>query len=74
MKREGAKAAIDLLTGGGSGIGMKNGIPTSNNFLVRSRDIFAENGFNMAVVGKPSDKDDLDRSFRISPEHIEDLC
>ena len=73
MKREGAKASIVLLTGGSGGIGMKNGIPTSNNFLVRSRDLFAANGFNVAVVGKPSDKDDLDGSFRISAEHIEDL-
>ncbi len=73
MKREGAKASVVLLTGGGGGIGMKNGIPTSNNFLVRSRDLFAANGFNVAVVGKPSDKDTLDGSFRISPEHIEDL-
>lgn len=73
MKQEGAKATIILLTGGAGGIGMKNGIPTSNNFLVRSRDLFAKNGFDVAVVGKPSDKDDLDGSFRISAEHIEDL-
>jgi hypothetical protein len=73
MKREGAKASIILLPGGAGGIGMKNGIPTSNNFLVRSRDLFAANNFNVAVVGKPSDKDDLDGTFRISGEHIEDL-
>jgi hypothetical protein len=73
MKREGAKVSVVLLTGGGGGIGMKNGIPTSNNFLVRSRDLFAANGFNVVVVGKPSDKDELDGSFRTSPEHIEDL-
>jgi dienelactone hydrolase len=73
MKREGAQASVVLLTGGSGGIGMKNGVPTSNNFLVRSRDMFASNGFNVAVVGKPSDKDDLDGSFRTSPEHIEDL-
>lgn len=73
LKREGAKATIVLLPGGAGGIGLKNGIPTSNNFLVRSRDLFASNGFNVAVVGKPSDKDDLDGSFRISAEHIEDL-
>lgn len=73
MKRERAQATIVLLPGGAGGIGMKNGIPTSNNFLVRSRDLFASNGFNVAVVGKPSDKDDLDGSFRISAEHIDDL-
>lgn len=73
MKREGAKGSIVLLTGGAGGIGMKNGIPTSNNFLVRSRDLFAANGFNVVVVGKPSDKDDLDGPFRVSAEHMEDL-
>lgn len=73
MKRDGAKATVLLLTGGAGGIGMKNGIPTSNNFLVRSRDLFAANDFNIAVVGRPSDKDDLDGSFRTSAEHIEDL-
>lgn len=74
MNREGAKASIILLTGGGGGIGLKDGIPTSNNFLIRSRDLFAGNGFNVAVVGKPSDvKGDLDGVFRISPEHVADL-
>lgn len=73
MKREGAKATIILLPGGAGGIGLKNGIPTSKNFLVRSRDLFAANGFDVAVVGKPSDKDDIDGSFRTSAEHIEDL-
>lgn len=73
MKREGAKASVLLLTGGGGGIGLKDGVPTSNNFLVRSRELFAANGFNVVVVWKPSDKDELDGSFRTSPEHIEDL-
>jgi pimeloyl-ACP methyl ester carboxylesterase len=73
MKREGAKATVVLMTGGAGGIGMKNGIPTSQNFLVRSRDLFAAHGFNVAIIGKPSDQSDLDGSFRISREHIEDL-
>ncbi len=73
MKREGAKATVLLLTGGSGGIAVKDGVPTSNNFLVRSRDLFAANGFNVVVVGKPSDHDDLDGTFRTSPEHAEDL-
>lgn len=73
MKREGAKAFVVLLPGGSGDIDIKDGIPTSKNFLVRSREYFATNGFNVAVVGKPSDKDDLDGSFRISPDHVEDL-
>jgi len=73
MKRDGSKATVMLLPGGAGGIGVVDGVPTSNNFLVRSRDNFAANGFNVAVVGKPSDIDDLDGTARISPEHIEDL-
>ena len=73
MKREGAAASIILLTGGAGNIGMKQGIPTSKNFLVRSRDYFAANGFNVVIVDKPSDRVDLDGAFRISPEHVEDL-
>jgi pimeloyl-ACP methyl ester carboxylesterase len=52
---------------------MKGGVPTSGNFLVRSRDIFATNGFNVAVIGKPTDRDELDYGFRASAQHIEDL-
>jgi len=47
-------------------------VPTSQNFLVRTRDDFAAKGFNVAVVNRPSDKE-LDYDFRISPEHIKDL-
>lgn len=67
MKREGAKATLVLLAGGDGGIGIEDGIPTSRNFLVRSRDFFAANGFNIAIVDK---EDGLSRS---SSEHIEDL-
>ena len=73
MKRDGATASVILLPGGVGGIGVKEGIPTSSNFLVRSRDFFAENGFNVAVVGIPSDRDGLTETFRVSPEHMEDL-
>ncbi len=73
MKRPGATATVVLLPGGSGAIGMKGGVPTSGNFLVRSRDLFAANGFNVAVVGKPTDKEDLDFGFRASPQHVEDL-
>jgi pimeloyl-ACP methyl ester carboxylesterase len=72
MKRDGAAATIVLLPGGGGGIGLKDGVPTSDNFLVRSRDHFAAHGFNVAVVNRPTDKE-LDYEFRVSPAHIEDL-
>ena len=73
MKRTGAKATVVLLTGGNGNIWLKNGVPASKNFLVRSRDLFAANGFNVAVVDRPSNKPDLGGLFRIGEEHIEDL-
>lgn len=72
MKRDGAAATVVLLPGGGGGIGLRDGVPTSDNFLVRSRDHFAAHGFNVAVVSRPTDKE-LDYEFRVSPAHIEDL-
>jgi pimeloyl-ACP methyl ester carboxylesterase len=73
MPREGASATILLLTGGPGSLVMKQGVPTSPNFLVRTRDEFAAAGFNVALVGKPSDRDDLDVGFRSSAKHVEDL-
>jgi hypothetical protein len=73
MEREGASATLVLLPGGSGSIGMKEGVPTSANFLVRSRDLFAASGFNVAIVGRPSDKDDMDPAFRSSASHVEDL-
>jgi len=73
MERPDAVAAVVLLPGGAGSIGMKGGVPTSTNFLVRSRGMFAAAGFDVAIVGKPSDRDDLDLAFRAGPEHVQDL-
>src|SRR5450631_3219849 len=73
MERPGAMATVMLLPGGEGGIGMKEGVPTSQNFLVRSRDLFAAAGFNVAIVGKPSDRTDLDPGFRAGSDHVVDL-
>jgi pimeloyl-ACP methyl ester carboxylesterase len=74
MKRSGAIATIVLLPGGGGGIGkLADGKPSGQNFLVRSRDYFAEAGFNVAVVSRVSDKNDLEYDYRITPEHVGDL-
>jgi pimeloyl-ACP methyl ester carboxylesterase len=73
MERPDATATVMLLPGGEGGIGMKNGVPTSPNFLVRSRDLFAAAGYNVAIVGKPSDRMDLDPGFRASSDHVADL-
>ena len=73
MERPGATATLMLLPGGAGGIGLKNGVPTSENFLVRSRDLFADARFNVAIVGRPSDRQELDGAFRSSAEHVQDL-
>lgn len=73
MPRPNATATVVLLPGGSGGIGMKHGVPMSENFLVRSRDLFAQQGLNVAVVGRPSDVKRLDYEFRIDPRHMEDL-
>ncbi len=74
MVRPGATATVMLLPGGEGGIGsVKGQEPRSKNFLVRTRDIFAAEGFNVAVIGKPSDKEDMDLAFRASKDHVEDL-
>jgi hypothetical protein len=73
MERPDATATVVLLTGGKGGIGMQGGVPTSDNFLVRNRDRFAAAKFNVAVVGRPSDQQDLTLAFRTSAEHLADL-
>jgi hypothetical protein len=74
MERPGATATVMLLPGGEGGIGVvKAEAPRSKNFLVRTRDMFADAGLNVAVVGKPSDHDDLTLAFRASGDHVEDL-
>jgi len=71
----GAKTTVVLLSGGGGGIGkVSDGAwPDSNNFVVRSAPLFANSGFNIAVVGRVSDMDDLDYGDRVSMKHIDDL-
>jgi predicted alpha/beta-hydrolase family hydrolase len=73
MERPEATATVVLLPGGKGGIGMRGGVPTSDNFLVRNRERFAAAKFNVAVVGRPSDQQDLTLAFRTSAEHVEDL-
>jgi pimeloyl-ACP methyl ester carboxylesterase len=74
IKRDNAKATVALLPGGGGGFGkLVDGKPSSLNFLVRTRDLFADAGLNVAVVNRASDKEDLDYPDRIAPEHINDL-
>lgn len=68
----GGKGALDLSSSFGSpSIGWGN-----NNFLVRTRDLFAEQGFIVAVVDAPSDRQSkrgMKRGFRDSVEHVNDI-
>lgn len=73
MERPNAAATLVLLPGGEGGIGLKDGVPRSTNFLVRERERFAAAGFNVAIVAKPTDRADLDLAFRAGPRHVEDL-
>ncbi len=73
MERPDATATLVLLPGGSGGIGMKAGVPTSANFLVRSRDLFAAAGYDVAIVGRPSDRADLDPGYRSGSHHVTDV-
>jgi predicted alpha/beta hydrolase len=74
MKREGAVATLVLLPGGSGGFGSPvDGKPSSNNFLVRTRDEFAAAGFNVAVMSRPSDQPELGYNERLSDWHMDDI-
>lgn len=73
QKAENAVATVLLFTGGGGSIGLKDGEPTSGNFLIRSRSEFLKRGFNVIAMGRPSDRQDLDGTWRSSTAHAEDI-
>jgi hypothetical protein len=74
MQRDNAKANLILLSGGSGGIGLRDGAPQSSNFLIRSREYFAQGGFHVALLGNASDLRQLDPTKRASPEHIKDIA
>ena len=73
MPRDAARATVVLFSGGSGGIGYREGEPKSGNFLIRSRDEFAKAGFNVALVGNPSDMPQMNPVFRQSAEHMADV-
>ena len=74
MKRDGSTATVVLLPGGAGGFGTPvEGKPSSSNFLVRTRDFFADAGLNVAVMSRATDKTDLDYADRVSDEHMTDI-
>jgi len=72
MPKDGATATVVLFSGGAGGIGYREGTPKSG-FLIRSRDEFAKAGFNVALMGNPSDMPKLNPVFRQSSEHFADV-
>jgi hypothetical protein len=70
----GATATVLLFPGGEGAFGpMRDGRPGSQNFLVRSLPLFLAQGFNVAVIGRPSDSQDLQLSDRVSEWHVRDV-
>ena len=72
------KAAVVLFAGGHGGLQLNEaGSPRwgNNNFLVRSARLFAAQGFTVAVIDAPSDKQSPPylSGLRQSPEHVADV-
>lgn len=75
MTQPQATATLVLLPGGDAGTGkVVEGQPTSKNFLVRSRALFAAEKFNVIVVFRASDLQRLDYDYRVSPTHVQELA
>ena len=73
MLTDNAVATVLLFSGGSGGIGYKDGRPASGNFLVRSREFFRNEKMNVAILGNPSDKRQLDDYWRTSTAHLADV-
>lgn len=73
MPRADAVATVLLFSGGTGGMGFKEGEPRSGNFLIRSREEFAQRGLNVALMGNPSDTPQMSPAFRQSAEHLADV-
>lgn len=71
------KASVALYPGGPGDIKIREdgSIRFAGNFLVRTRDYFAAEGFLVAVVDRPSDWAGADEDrYRLSPAHAEDAA
>jgi len=69
-----AQATVVLLPGGDGGIGrVADGEPGSGNFLVRSREMFREAGFNVVIAFRASDLNRLEYPYRAGSAHMGEL-
>lgn len=70
-------AVVMLFAGGKGALGLKNAAQMTwgkNNFLVRSRDMFAAENFVVAVLDAPSDRQNgMNAIFRMSSAHASDI-
>ena len=79
MKPENPIASVILFAGGKGALDLQGSSSMNwgrNNFLVRSRELFANNNFIVAVVDAPSDQHDeqgMLGGFRDSDEHVVDI-
>jgi len=74
MENPKATATIILLPGGDSGTLIdSNSKPTSANFLVRSREFFFRENFNVLIVFRATDMNKLEYEYRVSKEHMDEL-
>ena len=75
VRRADAVATLVLFSGGGGGYGQigADGWPTSGNFLIRTGKIWVKHPFNVVMVGRPSDRIDLELGgIRTGDEHATD--
>ncbi len=70
-------ASVILFAGGHGGLGLRGASSMAwgaGNFLVRTRDLFAAQGFAVAVVDAPSDHRKMNAIFRMSAAHAHDIA
>ena len=75
VRRADAVATLVLFSGGGGGYGQigADGWPTSGNFLIRTGKFWAKHPVNLVMVGRPSDRIDLELGgVRNGDEHATD--
>ena len=71
---EGATATLLIFPGGGGGFGqVEEAWPSSQNFLVRTSRLWAAQGFNLAIFGRPNDSKALEYEDRIAQPHLQDI-
>ncbi|HEY9105696.1 MAG TPA: alpha/beta hydrolase [Roseateles sp.] len=69
-----AMATVLLFPGGAGGFGqVESGQPNGRNYLVRAEGEFVARGYNVAILGRPSDTPDLGYRERLGDAHLTDL-